>query len=94
MEDCRDAVKTIWTEFNNLSLFDHLCWHDQQWPDGLTIKSLNKGFGGTQQNMRQTKIADNEDNIGDHAMELTLYALNLVYHKIRQTKSNTICLIY
>jgi hypothetical protein len=73
MEDCIDVVKNLWPQFDYVFLFDHSCGHDRRWPDGLTTKSLSKGFGGAQTNMRESKIeADNSDNMGPHARKLTL----------------------
>ena len=61
-------MKSLWPDFDVLFLFDHSCGHDRRRPDGLTTKSLNKGFGEAQPNMRDSKIeADNKDNIGEHA---------------------------
>jgi hypothetical protein len=71
-EDCIDVVKTLWPEFDFVFLFDHSCGHDRQRPDGLTITGLNKGFGGAQPKMRNTKIGDDDIDIGDFATELTL----------------------
>jgi hypothetical protein len=73
IEDCIDVVKVLWPDFDFLFLFDHSCGHAQRRPDRLNNKSLNKGFGGAQTKMRDSKIAaDDEDNIGGYAMELTL----------------------
>jgi hypothetical protein len=73
MEDCIDVVKVLWPDFDFLFFFDHSCGHDKRRPDGLNTKSLNKGFGGAKTKMRDSNIAaDDEDNIGGYATELTL----------------------
>jgi hypothetical protein len=72
-KDCIDVVKVLGPNSDLLFLFDHLCGHDRHRPDGLNTKSLNKGFGGAQTKMRDSKIAaDVEDNIGRYATGLTL----------------------
>jgi hypothetical protein len=70
-EDCIDVVRTLWPEFEYVFLFDHSCGHDRQRPDGLTTTGLNKGFGGAQPRMRDTKIGE-DDEVGRYATELTL----------------------
>jgi hypothetical protein len=73
MEDCIDVVKNLWPQSDYVFLFEHSCGHDRRRPDGLATKSLNKGFGGAQTNMRELKIeGDDEDNFGPHATKLTL----------------------
>jgi hypothetical protein len=70
MEDCIDVVKHLWLQFDYVFLFYR---HDRRRSDGLTTKSLNKGFGGAQTNRRESKIeADNPDNIGPHATKPAL----------------------
>ncbi len=69
-EDCIDVVRTLWPEFEYVFLFDHSCGHDRQRPDGLTTTGLNKGFGGAQPKMRDTKIG--ADDVGKYATGLTL----------------------
>ena len=71
-EDCIDVLKTLWPEFDYVFLFDHSCGHDRQRPDGLTITGLNKGFGGAQPKMRDTRIGEDDTDIGIHKTELTL----------------------
>jgi hypothetical protein len=73
IENCIDVLKNLWLQLDYVFLFDHSCGHDRRRPGGRTTKSLNKGFGGTQTNMKELKIeADNEDTIGPHATKLTL----------------------
>jgi hypothetical protein len=73
-EDCIDIVNTLWPEFDYVFLFDHSCGHDRQRPDGLTVTGFNKGLGGAQPRMRDTRIREDNSDIGLHATELTLRA--------------------
>jgi hypothetical protein len=73
-EDCIDIVNTLWPEFDCVFLFDHSCGHDRQRPDGLTVTGLKKGLGGAQPRMRDTRIGEDDSDIGLHATELTFRA--------------------
>ena len=61
-------MTTLWPEYEYVFLFDHSCGHDRQRPDGLTTIGLNKGFGGAQARMRDSKI----EEVGPNRTPLTL----------------------
>jgi hypothetical protein len=93
MEDCIDVEKNLWPQFDYVFLFDHSCVHGQRQPDGLTTGILNKGFGGSQTNMRELKIeADNEGNLGLHATKLTLKLGNIQSMQCLSTDDGPCCM--
>jgi len=48
LEDCVDALKTMYPKFDFLFLFDHSCGHDKQRPDGLGPYHRTLNAGDTQ----------------------------------------------
>ena len=56
-EDCIDVLQHLYPDFDFVVfLFDHSNGHEQKQPNGLNLKRLNFGFGGTQPHMRDTVI--------------------------------------
>jgi hypothetical protein len=70
-EDCIDAVKVLYPDYDYIFLFDHSCGHDRKQPDGLCANSIRKGFGGKQPEMRDTKI-EAEEYLGEFQHDLSL----------------------
>ena len=56
LEDCVDALQTMYPEFDHVFLFNHSNGHDRLQPDGLSINKIGIRFGGTQPMMRSSKI--------------------------------------
>jgi hypothetical protein len=70
-EDCVDVVNVLYPGYDYIFLFDHSCGHDRKRPDGLCANSIQKGFGGKQPMMRDTKI-ENDSYLGRFRNGLTL----------------------
>ena len=51
LEDVVDILKTIYTAYEFIFLFDHSCGHDCKREDGLNTNHLNKGFEGAKPKM-------------------------------------------
>ena len=59
LEDVCDVLKVIFADkYDYVFYFDHSSGHDRLRPDGLNVNQMNKMFGGTQSQMRDTKILD------------------------------------
>jgi hypothetical protein len=56
LEDCADVVKTLYSQYDFLFLFDHSCGHDRMPDDALKVEGMNKGYGGEQNVMRASTI--------------------------------------
>jgi hypothetical protein len=74
LENCIEIVNTLWREFDCVFLLDHSCSYDHQRPDGLTATGPNKGLGGAQPKMRNTRIGQDDMESDVHAAELALTA--------------------
>ena len=58
-EDCIDCMKVLYPTYDICVLFDHSSGHDKKKKDGLNISGINKLWGGSQNMMRDSLIADN-----------------------------------
>jgi len=72
LEDCVDALKTIYPQFDFLFLFDHSCGHDKQRPDGLNAENMSKNYGGKQNAMRPTVIKKENGYLGPFERTLSV----------------------
>ena len=58
-EDIIDVLRVLYQDkYDFIFYFDHSSGHDRLRPDGLNAKMMNKGYGGTQLNMRESTIKD------------------------------------
>ena len=58
-EDIVDVLKVLYSnQYDFIFYFDHSSGHDRLRPDGLSEKTMNKMYGGTQNKMRDTTIQD------------------------------------
>ena len=59
-EDDVDVLKPLYgNTYNFLFFFDCSSGHDQGTPNGLNANNMNKGYGGVQKEMRNSKIENN-----------------------------------
>ena len=54
-EDCVDCVKVIYPHFDFVFLFDHSQGHAKKLVGGLDAYCMNKGYGGAQPMMRESR---------------------------------------
>jgi hypothetical protein len=66
LEDCADVLKTLYPQYDFLFLFDHSCGHDRMPDDALRVEGMNKGYGGEQNIMKQSKIKSVDGYLGPH----------------------------
>ena len=67
LEDVVDCLRVLYGDrYEFVFFFDHSSGHDKLRPDGLNVNGMNKGFGGTQSIMRDSKIVD-ETYLGPHS---------------------------
>ncbi|KAL7532560.1 hypothetical protein ACHAWF_008635 [Thalassiosira exigua] len=59
VEDCVDVLREVLpAHYDIVLMVDHSCGHDRHRPDGLSVKNVNKYFGGAKPKMRDTKLDD------------------------------------
>jgi hypothetical protein len=56
LEDCLDVLKTLYSHYDLLILFDHSCGHNKQQPNGLNAQNMSTNYGGQQSILRQKVI--------------------------------------
>jgi hypothetical protein len=63
-KDCVDCIKVLFPQFDFVFLFDHLQGHAKKLVNGLHAYSMNKGYGGAQPIMRESKIREHNGYLG------------------------------
>ena len=67
LEDCVDVLRSLYgNRFDFVFFFDHSSGHNHLRPDGLNVNEMNKGYGGSQSKMRDSKI-ENNTYLGPHS---------------------------
>jgi len=70
LEDCVDALKVVYPQYDFLFLLDHSRGHDRQREDGLNVEKMSKYFGGKQAHLRNTTIKQEQGYLGPYAQQL------------------------
>ena len=70
LEDCTDYTSALYPNFDFIFLFDHSCGDDKQREDGLNAENMEKGYGGKQSKLRDTKILTKVGYLGDFPSQL------------------------
>ena len=69
-EDVVDVLRALYRDtYEFVFYFDHSSGHDRLRPDGLNHIQMNKGYGGNQPKMRESKI-ENATYLGPHPSSL------------------------
>ncbi|KAI2498015.1 hypothetical protein MHU86_16452 [Fragilaria crotonensis] len=71
-EDCVDCVKVLYPQFDFVFLFDHSQGHAKKLTNGLDAYSMNRGYGGAQPRMRESKIKEHDGYLGMHRRTLSV----------------------
>ncbi|KAI2490094.1 hypothetical protein MHU86_24490 [Fragilaria crotonensis] len=70
-EDCVDCIKVLYPQFDFVFLFDHSSQgHAKKLMGGLDAYSMNRGYGGAQPMMRESKIKEHDGYLGFNARTL------------------------
>ncbi|KAI2499926.1 hypothetical protein MHU86_14547 [Fragilaria crotonensis] len=69
-EDCVDCIKVLYPQFDFVFLFDHSQGHAKKLMGGLDAYSMNRGYGGAQPMMRESKIKEHDGYLGFNARTL------------------------
>ena len=70
LEDCVDALKVVYPQYDFLFLLDHSRGHDRQREDGLNVEKMSKYFGGKQAHLRNTTIKQEQGYLGPYSQTL------------------------
>ena len=65
-EDCVDCLQVLYPHFDFAFLFDHSQGHAKKLANGLDAYTMNRGFGGVQPRMRESKIKAEDGYLGMH----------------------------
>ena len=66
LEDCIDCLQALHGDkYDFMFLFDHSSGHDKQRPNGLSVTQMIKHYGGSQPEMRDSKMTT-EDHFGPY----------------------------
>ncbi|KAI2509704.1 hypothetical protein MHU86_4686 [Fragilaria crotonensis] len=65
-EDCVDCLRVLYPHFDFAFLFDHSQGHAKKLANGLDAYTMNRGFGGVQPRMRESKIKAEDGYLGMH----------------------------
>ena len=60
IEDCIDCIRYLFPVFSIIFELDHSSGHASERPDGLSVNSINFGWGGKQRKMRNTTLSVND----------------------------------
>jgi hypothetical protein len=60
-EGCMDCIKVLYPHVNFMFLFNHSQGHAKKLMGGLDAHSMNRGYGGAQPIMRESKIKEHDD---------------------------------
>jgi hypothetical protein len=71
-EDCVDCVKVIYPHFDFVFLFDHSQGHAKKLVGGLDAYCMNKGYGGAQPMMRESRIKEQDGYLGNYPRTLNV----------------------
>jgi hypothetical protein len=64
LEDVADCLKVLYPEYDYVILFDHSSGHDRKRDGALDATTMNYGFGGAQQETRDSKIEAVDGYVG------------------------------
>ena len=65
-----DCIKVLFPQFDFVFLFDHSQGHAKKLVGGLDAYSMNRGYGGAQPMMRESKIKEHDGYLGSNARTL------------------------
>ena len=71
-EDCVDCLKVMYPQFDFAFLFDHSQGHAKKLPNGLDAYSMNRGFGGAQPKMRESRIKAEDGYLGNYERTISV----------------------
>jgi hypothetical protein len=71
-EDCVDCLKVMYPQFDFAFLFDHSQGHAKKLPNGLGAYSMNRGFGGAQPKMRESRIKAEDGYLGNNERTISV----------------------
>jgi hypothetical protein len=71
-EDCVDCIKVLYPQFDFVFMFDHSQGHAKKLTNGLDAYSMNRGYGGAQPRMRESKIKEHDGYLGMYQHTLSV----------------------
>jgi hypothetical protein len=71
-EDCVDCLRVLYPQFEFVFLFDHSQGHAKKLANGLDAYSMNRGYGGAQPRMRESKIKEHDGYLGMNQRTLSI----------------------
>jgi hypothetical protein len=64
------SLRTLFSQFDSVWLFDHSCGHDVGREDGLNVSNMSVNWCGKQHKLQSTIIMQEEGFLGPHSPKL------------------------
>jgi hypothetical protein len=71
-KDCVDCIRVLYPQFEFVFLFDHSQGHAKKLTNTLDAYSMNRGYGGAQPRMRDSKIKEHDGYLGINRRTLAI----------------------